>query len=80
MTALRIPRKLPSHTRTWLAYIDAAMIERVGDDAANRAAEARRSIVANNGRDGNVHYFLGLYAEMVDPDRDGRSVIQPVST
>ena len=62
---LYIPATLSAHARERLQGIDAALVDRVGDDPATREAEALRIRDSLNGRDGSMFYFLGLYARLV---------------
>lgn len=68
MIALNISADLPSHTRTWLQYLDSAIAERVGPEMADRIEEARRQYSYIRQRPANLSgsaYFLNLYANML---------------
>lgn len=68
MTPLKIPTDLPTHTRTWLQYLDSAIAERVGPEMADRIDKAGRQYRMMPRRltwPANAAYFLELYASML---------------
>lgn len=75
MTALRIPSKLPHHTKTWLRFLDAAMAERAlaafgSEDADARLKQARWQ---KGHATGNTYYFLSLYEEALTAQAERRN-------
>ncbi len=60
---LNIPAKYPAHTRTWLAYIDAACSDRAIAERTTKLAQANELVAHANG---NTAYFAGLYRELLE--------------